>query len=181
LPGTGTGGLTKQGAGTLKLLQPSTYTGPTLVEGGTLACATAASLAASPLQIASGATVDLPYSGTRTIPSLTINGVAKAAGVYGASTDPTYFTGSGTVTVQPPNPPTPDLPPSSFTMTGGVPTFTDVQTEAGWTYYLVYKNSLTDPAWTRITPGTPGGGIKTFTDTTTPLPADRFYRLEVTQ
>ncbi len=36
LPGTGTGGLTKQGLGTLTLLGTTTYTGDTTVSGGTL-------------------------------------------------------------------------------------------------------------------------------------------------
>ena len=84
------------------------------------------------------------------------------------------------MTVHPPLPPTPTLPPGSFSIaTGGVPTFTDVPTTAGYTYWLTYKNSLTDATWTRIGTGTAGGGNKTFTDTVTPYPAYRFYRLEV--
>ncbi|GEM_PF-3314927 len=179
LPGAGNGGLTKQGLGTLTLLQPSTYTGPTRVQGGTLACATAAALAPTALEISGTAQVDLQYSGTQTIPSLMLGGAAKGPGVYGMGTDPTYFTGTGTVTVQAPPPP-PTLPPGSFSIaTSGVPTFTDVPTAVGYTYWLTYKNRLMDAAWTRIGAGTAGGGNKTFTDTVTPYPAYRFYRLEV--
>jgi autotransporter-associated beta strand protein len=180
LPGTGNGGLTKQGSGTLILLQSSTYTGTTKVQGGTLACATVSSLAPAALEIAATAKVDLQYSGTRTIPSLTLGGAVKGPGVYGMGTDPTYFTGTGTVTVQPPTPPSPTLPPGSFSIaTGGVPTFTDVPTTAGYTYWLTYKNRLTDAIWIRMGAGTAGGGNKTFVDTVTPYPAYRFYRLEI--
>jgi autotransporter-associated beta strand protein len=179
LPGTGNGGLTKQGSGTLILLQPSTYTGTTKVQGGTLACATVASLAPTALEISGTAKVDLQYSGTRTIPGLTLGGAVKGPGVYGMGTDPTYFIGTGTVTVQPPAPPTPTLPASSFSIAAGVPTFTNVPTTAGYTYWLTYKNSLTDAAWTRIGAATAGGGNETFTDTVSPYPAHRFYRLEV--
>ena len=180
LPGTGTGGLTKQGSGTLILLQPSAYTGTTKVQGGTLACATIASLAPTALEIGGTAKVDLQYAGTQTIPSLTLGGVVKGPGVYGNGTDPTFFAGPGTVTVQPPTPPTPTLPSDSFSIsTGGIPTFADVPTTVGYTYWLSYKNSLTDASWTRIGAGITGGGNRTFIDTVTPYPAYRFYRLEV--
>ena len=180
LAGTGNGGLTKQGSGTLTLLRPSTYTGTTKVQGGTLACATVASLAPAALEIAGTAKVDLQYSGTRTIPSLKLSADLKGPGVYGMGTDPTYFTGTGTVTVQAAASPTPTLQPGNFSIaTSGVPTFINVPTAAGYTYWLTYKNSLTDMVWIRIGSGTAGGGNKTFSDTVTPYPAYRFYRLEV--
>jgi len=154
LAGEGNGGLPKKGAGTLTLLQPSTYTGTTKVEGGTLACATAASLAPAALEIAATAKVDLQYSGTRIIPSLMLAGASKGPGVYGNGTDPASFTGAGTVTVQPPAPPAPTLPSESFSIAaGGVPTFAEVPTTAGYSYWLSSKNSLTDPTWTRIGAG----------------------------
>ncbi len=101
------GGLTKQGLGTLKLLQDSSYTGPTKVQAGTLACATAASLASTTLEIAAAAKVDLAYTGNRNIPRLTIGDNVKRPGVYGSSSSPAplanqddvHFAGTGTVTV----------------------------------------------------------------------------------
>jgi hypothetical protein len=51
---------------------------------------------------------------------------------------------------------------------------------SGFTYWLAYKNNLTDSSWTRIGAGTPGtGGNLILTDTVAPYPAQRFYRLEV--
>lgn len=101
------GGLTKQGLGTLKLLQTSSYTGPTKVQGGTLACATAASMAPTALEIDAAAKVDLAYIGNRNIPKLKIGVDVKRPGVYGSSSSPAplanqddvHFAGTGTVTV----------------------------------------------------------------------------------
>jgi autotransporter-associated beta strand protein len=101
------GGLTKQGLGTLTLLQASCYSGPTKVQGGTLACATAASLAPTALEIDAAAKVDLTYTGNQNIPSLKIGVDVKAPGVYGSSSSPAppanqddvHFAGEGTVTV----------------------------------------------------------------------------------
>jgi autotransporter-associated beta strand protein len=71
-PLSGAGGLIKQGSGTLNLTQPSSYTGMTQVQGGTL---TAKSLASS-VSISAGATL----SGTQTI-----GGSVTNAGVLGVS------------------------------------------------------------------------------------------------
>jgi autotransporter-associated beta strand protein len=99
------GGLTKLGLGTLSLLKPSTYTGPTVVQEGTLACPNVASLAPTALEIADSAMVDLAYSGNRNIPSLKIGSTVMPDGVYGSSSSPApvgddvHFAGTGTVTV----------------------------------------------------------------------------------
>jgi autotransporter-associated beta strand protein len=101
------GGLTKQGLGTLTLLKASCYSGPTKVQGGKLACATADSLAPTALEIDAAAKVDLTYTGNQNIPSLKIGVDVKAPGVYGSSSSPAplanqddvHFAGEGTVTV----------------------------------------------------------------------------------
>jgi len=77
-------------------------------------------------------------------------------------------------------PPAPTLPPGSLSMSTGTPTFTAVPTVSGYTYWLAYKDSLTALTWTRLGTGwLSDGSSHTFTDPTTPLPAARFYRLEV--
>jgi hypothetical protein len=75
----------------------------------------------------------------------------------------------------------PILPTSGFTMPGGVPTFV-FPTETGRSYRIVFKHALTDSAWSVIGTGnwTAGTGADvTLTDSSSPLPAGRFYRLEM--
>ncbi len=188
LGATPDGGLTKMGLGTLTLYKASTYTGPTKVQAGVLACAVSTALGGGALDISTGALLQLDYTGTRTIAQLTFNGGApQAVGTYGGTgsgathIDPTHFAGTGTVTVVPPTPPTPELPLAGFTRPGGKPTFQIPNTASGFQYTMVYKNALTDPTWTALTgTGTaPGnGGTITLSDPSSPLPAVRFYRVK---
>jgi hypothetical protein len=53
-----------------------------------------------------------------------------------------------------------------------------VDSVAGLSYQLEYKNLLTDPVWTPIAPGVAGsGGSMSLVDTNTPLTPTRFYRV----
>ena len=98
-------GLIKVGAGTLKLTASNTYAGNTIVNMGILSLGngtTNTSLAdTAGVVIGSdpSAILNLNYSGSDTIASLTINGVVKAPGVYGSSDPSGRITGSGTLTV----------------------------------------------------------------------------------
>ena len=109
--------------GNLALLGANSYTGPTIVNSGTLASKTSASLGhTSVLNIASGAKVLLAYTGDQRVASLILGGVRMPPGTYGSSSstapvanqNDTYFatagsiywqdyTGTGTVTVPPPS------------------------------------------------------------------------------
>jgi autotransporter-associated beta strand protein len=97
------GGLTKEGSGTLSLTGTNTYTGNTTVTAGALSLGngtTNTGLAdAADVSVASGATLNLNYSGTDTIDELWLGGVQKPAGVYGSSDPSGLITGSGTLTV----------------------------------------------------------------------------------
>jgi len=102
--------LTKAGDSTLVLNAVNTYGGDTNVNGGTLRIAKPYLADASDVTIASTGVLDLNFdeSGgqvTDTVATLTIAGVQKAAGVYGATgsgaaiIDDVHFAGIGTLTV----------------------------------------------------------------------------------
>ncbi len=101
--GTGTNenniGLTKTGAGTLTLTGANTYAGPTLVTGGTLSLSSASLDDASAVTVATGAFLNLAYSGTDVVASLKLGGVPKPSGIYDSTNSGGRITGSGKIQV----------------------------------------------------------------------------------
>ena len=99
------GGLTKFGAGQLSLTGASTYTGPTAVSNGTLRLLMPFLHADSGVRVGAGAALFLDFSGTNTVATLDVAGVAQPAGLYGAtasgvaSPDDTHFGGTGVLRV----------------------------------------------------------------------------------
>ena len=96
----------KDGPGTWTLAGSNTYSGATSVKAGTLAFTRAQSLGSGALDIATGAKVQLDFTGTRQIAALTFDaGSAQANGTYGSSLSPAsnkddvHFAGPGTVTM----------------------------------------------------------------------------------
>jgi autotransporter-associated beta strand protein len=110
--GAGTGdtriNLVKSGAGTLTLSGTTSYTGTTTVEEGTLSLGNGTSPTGlsddATVSIASGATVNLNFSGSDTVGKLIIAGTTVPAGDYNGSLSTpaeyrSYFTGTGSLTV----------------------------------------------------------------------------------
>ncbi|MEN9840906.1 MAG: hypothetical protein RL376_706, partial [Verrucomicrobiota bacterium] len=106
--GTGTGvlSLIKAGAGKWTLTGTNTYTGTTTVSAGELILNTPTLPSAASVSIATGATLNLAYTGTDIVGSLILNGVTQSAGTWGglssaAANKTALITGPGTLTVFP--------------------------------------------------------------------------------
>jgi autotransporter-associated beta strand protein len=105
---SGPGGVNKTGNNMLILSGANTFTGANSISAGTLQCNSVAALGSGAINITSGAKVNLNFTGTRVIDSLSYNGSAPlAAGTYGSTTSPAtnqsniYFSGNGTITILP--------------------------------------------------------------------------------
>jgi autotransporter-associated beta strand protein len=100
---SGSGGLTKHGTGTLMLSNTANdYDGDTeiLAGAGTLSIAGPFLNDLADVYLNTGGVFDLNFSGTDTIRSLYVDGVAQAPGTYGsADLGGSLITGSGTLTV----------------------------------------------------------------------------------
>ena len=102
----GAGGFILTGGRAMTLSGTNSFTGANRITAGTLSCSKSVALGTGPIDITTGAKVNLNYSGTRTIAALTFNaGAPMPAGTYGSTASPattkndTYFSGTGTVTV----------------------------------------------------------------------------------
>ena len=106
---SGTGGLTKMGSATLTLSGANTYSGTTRINAGSITCTTATALGQGRVVMLSGTKLNLNFSGTHQVASLSLGGIARTPGTYGSNAsqatnkDDTYFTGGGVLSVLPQN------------------------------------------------------------------------------
>jgi autotransporter-associated beta strand protein len=99
---SGIGGFTKAGAGTLTLTRTNTYSGPTLINSGTLALGTgAASIGTPRFELLGGAFLDATAPGLRLAPGQELKGSGTVLGTVIADTGATITPGNsiGTLTL----------------------------------------------------------------------------------
>jgi autotransporter-associated beta strand protein len=95
----GSHGLIKAGVGNLTLSGSNTYTGPTTVNAGMLSLSNRLLDDAGSVTIASGARLNLNFSGIDQIGALAIGGTSLPAGTYSSKTHPNVLTGGGRLKV----------------------------------------------------------------------------------
>jgi autotransporter-associated beta strand protein len=104
---SGSGGLTKVGSSSTLTLSgaSNTYSGTTIISGGTIACTNVGALGQGSLEVATGAKLNLAFSGTRQVSTLTLGGTSQAVGTYGSTAssatnkNDAYFSGTGVINV----------------------------------------------------------------------------------
>jgi autotransporter-associated beta strand protein len=102
ISGTGAAGLKKAGSGNLTLTGTNnTYTGPTTVAAGILTLSSPSLDDLSTVNIATGATLNLPHTSTDIVAGIVIDGIPSAPGIYkavgaaGAGTELNVLLGTG--------------------------------------------------------------------------------------
>ncbi|HLP78199.1 MAG TPA: autotransporter-associated beta strand repeat-containing protein, partial [Candidatus Paceibacterota bacterium] len=96
---SGEGSLIKVGSGTLTLTGTNTYKGNTTVNGGILAVGQPTLATNSTVSIATGAKLQLNFSGNNQVGALMLNGVSQPNGIYNAANTPAYFAGTGSLAI----------------------------------------------------------------------------------
>ncbi len=97
-PVSGSGSLTKSGAGTLRVDLPG-YTGDTLVSGGVLSLGAPTLADTSYVEVAAGATLHLDFTGQNIVGSLTLEDTVMEPGTYNAASHPGLLAGDGSLVV----------------------------------------------------------------------------------
>ena len=139
------GGLTKQGAGTLTLSGANTYTGNTTINAGTLDIVQATIATNSTVTVTNGAVLQLDFAGTNVVTGFVTNGVSAGPGVYNSTTASPYVTGTGSLVV----PSSVNTNPTNITavVTGSTLSLTWPGDHLGWTLQTNATDLANPSAW----------------------------------
>ena len=159
------------GSGSLTL-GGNSYTGNTTVKGGTLVLSQPALATNSTVTVTNGI-LNLAFAAGQTnqVAALVLNGLAKAAGVYNATTDPSFLAGTGSLLVK-----SLAVVPSSTNITyavSGSKLTLNWPTGQGWQLQSNSISLTSTGAWQTIT-----GVAPPYQITISPNQANVFFRLK---
>ena len=167
------GGLTSTGPGLLTLTSTNTYTGKTIVAGGTLELVNPGLASGTSVYITNGAFLQLDFSVTNRVSGLVLNGVSQPQGVYSAVNKAAFITGAGSLLVGPSIAANPTN--VTFSVTGGG-TGLGIAWPADHLGWVLQRdtNSLSAPVWVDV------AGSDTSTSNNIPITSTiptQFFRL----
>ena len=167
----GSGSLVKIGLGVLNLNSNNTYTGDTTVSGGALRLVFPCLANASTVTVATNATLQLNFAETNPVAALVLNGVSRPAGLYNATTDPTYLSGTGSLQIGVPANPT-NL---TFSVSGSTLSLSWPSSYVGWILQTNVINVGVSNDWYNV-PGSETNTQLAF-PMTNPAISNEFFRL----
>ena len=126
----GAGNLVKTGAGTLTLAGTNNYSGSTTVSNGTLVIQQPGLAVNASVAIATGAKLQLNFSGTNQVGGLFFNSINQPVGVHNSATDPAFLAGPGSLLLTPPIPTTPTN--LGYSLSSGILTLSWPSNYLGW-------------------------------------------------
>jgi autotransporter-associated beta strand protein len=177
LGGTPDGGLTKLGDGTLTLGKAGTYTGDTVVKGGTLEIALATLATNSTVSVTNGALLQLDFTETNQVAALVLDGVSQPAGIYNAATSPGFISGAGSLVVG--AGPAPQLTITGFSVSGTTLNLSAMNGTANGQFILLGTTNVALPlsAWTPVLTNTfdNSGSLDLSTNIVDPNIPQQFY------